>query len=155
MTALPAAPFGALTPAIARGDPQFAGLYLGYLSHFGVAGCYEDYAPLLERSLADGWIFGLVAYVGRSMSGFCIYCRTYSVLARSPAWLIEDFYVAAPLRRLGIGTGLLGALRQAAAAQAVRRVFVQSDRHDPAMVGFYARNGFVDGDASLFRLELD
>lgn len=154
MTDLHDAQFSELTPAMARDDLQFAGLYLGYLSHFGVAGSYADYAPLLERSLAQGWIFGLVAYGGRPMTGFCIYCRTYSVLACSPAFLVEDFYVAAPLRRRGIGSRLLNSLRQVAAAQEVRRIFVQSDRHDPAMVGFYARNGFIDGDASLFKLEL-
>jgi GNAT superfamily N-acetyltransferase len=143
-----------LTPATAKGDPEFGALYARYLADFDADCDPSRYGPLLERLLGEDWIGGLVASGASSLLGFCIYSRTYSALTASPAYLVEDLYVDPPFRRGGVGLALIEELIGQARTAGARRIFVQTDLDDPSMTGFYSRIGFVDADASLLRLEV-
>lgn len=146
---------GPLSERVMRHDARFDALYLQYLSHFGVD-CSQQQAlrDLLLGLLRTRWISALSAYRQEEMVGFCIYSRTYSPVARSGAYTLDDLFVAPAHRRSGVASRLVEALTARARRRQVKRIYVRTDVAENALRAFYTRNGFVDADAYFLKLEI-
>lgn len=133
----------------------FAALYSQYLEHFGLpGGGIEELRRLLGGLRHRRWIGGFCADIGDETVGFCIYTRTYSPTARSPAYALDDLFVAFRHRRRGIATQLVRALADHAHSAGCKRLYVKTDVNDQILAAFYGSVGFVDGEASVLKLEI-
>ncbi|MDB6001740.1 MAG: putative acetyltransferase [Rhizobacter sp.] len=141
-----------LSPQMVRSREDFGRLYIEYLREFSVACDFVAHAPLLAQLIAERWVDGFYAKRQGMGAGFCIYSRTYSAIAVSPAYQISDLFVDGPLRRAGTGNALMQAVVTQARAENVRRIYVQTDSDSDARTGFYAQCGFVDAAANLLKM---
>ena len=144
-----------LTAGVVERSLEFGTLYATYLHDFGVPGeCDAQFRGLLSRLLRRGWIGGFYMASRTEWLGFCIYSRTYSPVARSPAYSLDDMFVSPSHRRQGVPSRLVLGLVELARKQEAKRIYVNTDAGDGVLMRFYERNGFVDADANILMLEV-
>ena len=83
----------------------------------------------------------LLAEVDAAPAGFALYFEDYSTFEGRPGIFVEDLYVAAAARRLGVGQRLLAHLARIAVERDSRRLDLMVLHWNPAR-GFYDRLGF-------------
>lgn len=98
-------------------------------------------AAYLRRLLGNDDFLALVALKdGAVVGGLAAYVLHKFEQARSETYLY-DLAVAAPHRRQGIATALIGELRRNAAARGSYVVFVQADLGDAPAIALYSKLG--------------
>lgn len=111
---------------------------------FGDRATYRDQPPdgaCLGRLLSRPHVFILVAEQdGALVGGLTAYALDKPEQARAECY-IYDLAVAAPHRRSGIATALIGALRLLAQAYGAWVIFVQADYGDDPALALYTKLG--------------
>ena len=147
-----------MRPAIRFAEPgdaaALARMIAALLAHEG-----KTSAPPTAATVA-GWLDpadpafeALIAEVDGTPRGYLAFYRAFSLFKPGPVMLVENVYVDAEARGLGLGRALLSA----AAREAVRRGWSRLElnvAHDNATAaGAYAALGFADPGEGVRRLE--
>jgi aminoglycoside 3-N-acetyltransferase I len=118
------------------------------LAMFGTA--FDDVPTYTARQPDDAYLAALLArdtFVaiaafagGDVVGGLAGYVLPKFEQARSELY-IYDLAVAAPHRRRGVATALIGAMQRLAAERSIWVAFVQADHGDDAAIALYAKLG--------------
>ena len=134
--------------SIRRLSPDDAALMDGVLSVFGEAfGDVETYggarpgAAYRERLLGDDGFVLLAALKGDAVVGGLAAYELRKFERERSEFYVYDLAVAAPHRREGIATALIGALGDVAAARGAHVIFVQADLEDAPAIALYTKLG--------------
>jgi aminoglycoside 3-N-acetyltransferase I len=123
---------------------------------FGDADSYLAQPPddaYFQRVLGQAHVIALVALIdGEVVGGLVAYELDKLERARREVY-IYDLAVAAPHRRQGIATGLIGRLREVARERGAWVVYVQADYGDDPAIALYEKLG-VREDVMHFDLPL-
>ena len=113
-------------------------------SAFGDVATYTARQPddaYLDALLARDTFVAIAAFAGDEVvGGLAAYVLPKFEQPRSELY-VHDLAVAAPHRRRGIASGLIGALQRLAAERGVWVVFVQADHGDDAAIALYTKLG--------------
>lgn len=146
-------PAPAVRRATADDAATLAQLLVAFNAEYGDdAGSPDVLTRRYQTMLGGGQFAAWLA--GDPAIGFATVALRPSVYLDGPAAVLEDFYVAPERRNHGIGSALIGAVLEAAAAEGWGSVEIQVDEPDVDAMRFYARHGFVDrnpdtGDRAL------
>jgi len=95
----------------------------------------------LQRLIDSPTFIAVAAFDGdRVGGGLCAYVLQKFEQARSEVY-IYDLAVAAPYRRRGVATALIGLLREIAAERGASVIYVQADYGDDAAIALYTQLG--------------
>jgi GNAT superfamily N-acetyltransferase len=93
--------------------------------------------PLLESDR-----HGLVWLVGEPAEGYAVVTWGYSLESGGADALLDEIYVRE--RRRGRGSDLLRHIVQDLESRGLKRIFLETERHNEAVRRFYARHGFEE-----------
>lgn len=96
--------------------------------------------PLLESDR-----HGLVWLVGQPPEGYAVVTWGYSLESGGADALLDEIYLRE--RGNGQGSDLLRHLLQDLETRGLKRVFLETERHNDAVRRFYARHGFEEADS--------
>jgi GNAT superfamily N-acetyltransferase len=98
--------------------------------------------PLLESDRQ-----GLVWLVGRPAEGYAVVTWGYSLESGGADALLDEIYLRE--RGNGRGSDLLRHILQDLESRGLKRIFLETERHNEAVRRFYARHGF-DEESSIW-----
>ena len=93
--------------------------------------------PLLESDR-----HGLVWLVGQPAEGYAVVTWGYSLESGGPDALLDEIYVRE--RGSGRGSDLLRQILRDLESRGLRRIFLETERHNKAVRRFYIRHGFEE-----------
>jgi GNAT superfamily N-acetyltransferase len=93
--------------------------------------------PLLESDR-----HGLVWLVGRPAEGYAVVTWGYSLESGGADALLDEIYLRE--RGRGQGSDLLRHILQDLESRGLKRIFLETERHNEAVRRFYARHGFEE-----------
>lgn len=123
-----------------------------------LAGVLSEYAAALGTTLAmpaesvvdrlreDGRALVWLAWDGDRPCGMAVCFRLFSTFSGRPFLNIHDLAVTSACRGRGVGTQLLAAIAQAAAAIGASKLTLEVREDNPAAERLYRRCGFGDPD---------
>ncbi|HEX6561041.1 MAG TPA: GNAT family N-acetyltransferase [Nitrososphaera sp.] len=91
----------------------------------------------------------LLALDGRKPVGYLVLALGYSLEFGGRDAFIDEFFILQEYRGKGIGKAVLVHAQKAAKKQQVKALHLEVTRHNSAVIGFYAHDGFVDHDRYL------
>jgi ribosomal protein S18 acetylase RimI-like enzyme len=122
------------------------GLFLAYREFYGVPERSADARDFLAARLgAEDSLILLALDAGRgddAALGFAHVYPTFSSLRMAPAWILNDLYVRADARGLGVGKALVEETLRLARARDVQIVSLQTARTNAAARALYESLGF-------------
>lgn len=133
---------------------SFCNVYSDYLRFFGIKNNRKKSMALLNELIKESWMEGIYIEMKSEIIGFCIFSKTYSPVKYVRAFSIDDIYVISKYRNKGIGTLLLSELCKYAGSMKVKKLYTNTDVNNKKMNGFYNKNGFYDGDASILHKDI-
>jgi len=107
-------------------------------------------ALLAEPNL--GWVW-LLESDGRP-AGFVVLTVSFSMEYGGLRGFVDDFFVAKPFRRRGLGLLALQAVKEECARRGVRALLVETSSANRDALSVYHRAGFVDTEHLLMKVEL-
>lgn len=96
--------------------------------------------PLLESDR-----HGLVWLVGQPAEGYAVVTWGYSLESGGADALLDEIYLRE--RGLGLGARLLHHILQDLETRGLKRIFLETERHNEAVRRFYARHGFEEEES--------
>ncbi len=109
----------------------------GYLSGFAAT------ADKLQETLfcQSPLVRVLLAEVAGKAVGFAMFYASYSSLLTQPCLWLDDLFVQAPMRGMGVGTALLKSLAQIAESTNCGRIEWTVNTGNPRGIAFYKKQG--------------
>lgn len=107
--------------------------------------------PLLADDMV-GQIWLVVDAAAGAPAGYGVVTWGYSLESGGRDALLDELYVRE--RNQGAGSVALQAMMAAAAAAGARRMFLETERRNERVRGFYARLGFVTEDSVWMSIDL-
>jgi len=104
----------------------------------------------LRRLLGRADFWAIAAFAGDELVGGLTAHALPMTRTESSELMIYDLAVRADRQRQGVGRRLVAALREAAAAQGIREVFVPADNDDAHALDFYRALGGMPAPVTLF-----
>jgi len=104
---------------------------------FDEAHVRDALVPLLESDR-----YGLVWLLGHPAEGYAVVTWGYSLESGGADALLDEIYVRE--RGSGRGSDLLRHILQDLESRGLKRVFLETERHNEAVRRFYARHGFEE-----------
>jgi GNAT superfamily N-acetyltransferase len=118
---------------------------------FSEASATRSFETLLDDSrLGQVWV---IEYDGHP-AGFVVLTVSFSMQSGGLRGLVEDFYIAPPFRRRGLGHAALEEVKRACVRRGVRALLVESGSANEAALSAYRSVGFVDSGQCLLTLAL-
>jgi GNAT superfamily N-acetyltransferase len=110
----------------------------------------EERQPAALAALVDGEPFGRAWLIrlGERPVGYVVLSWTFSIEAGGREACVDEFYLVPEVRHRGLGRRTLAPLEAEAMDLAVRRIFLEVERHN-RVIGLYRRAGYVDHDRFL------
>ena len=106
---------------------------------------HEDRQPAALAALVAGEPFGrvwLIRLEGCDV-GYVVLTWAFSIEAGGREAWVDEFYLLPEVRNRGVGRRVLAMLEAEAVDLAVRRMFLEVERHNQA-IGLYRRAGYVE-----------
>lgn len=95
-----------------------------------------------------------IGHVDNEPAGFAVLTIVYSMEFGGLRGFVDDFFVQPSSRRLGVGGGLLAAIRTHAVAAGLKALLVEVSGDNDTALRVYRRAGFADTGHALYRAEL-
>ena len=97
----------------------------------------------VERLLSDGML-GEVWLIKKSghLIGYVVVCFGYSIELGGREVVIDEFYIEAPARGMGVGAEILGRLKEHMRAHNVVAIQLEVDQRNERAKSLYVRSGF-------------
>jgi GNAT superfamily N-acetyltransferase len=118
--------------------------FIAHKSEFdGARNLLAATAEKLQRALfcQSPLVRVLLAEVAGTAVGFAMFYATYSSLLTQPCLWLDDLFVQAPMRGMGVGTALLKHLAQIAESTNCGRIEWTVNAKNSAGVAFYEKQG--------------
>ena len=114
--------------------------------------CEVDRHPFDEAHVRDALVpllesdrHGLVWLVGQPAEGYAVVTWGYSLESGGADALLDEIYVRE--RGNGQGSDLLRHILRNLETRGLKRIFLETERHNEAVRRFYARHGFEEEDS--------
>lgn len=121
-------------------------------------------AELLKRTAAERTFTGLLAAptLGQAWllecdgqpAGYVVLTVSFSMEYGGLRGFVDDFFVAKPFRRQGLGALALQAVTEECARRSVSALLVETGPANVGALSVYRRAGFVDTEHVLLKVEL-
>lgn len=107
-------------------------------------------ALLTDDRLGHVWLI----QAGKNEVGYVVVTFSYSMEFGGPNAFVDDLFIQAPFRGVGIGTAALQEVRAFCVARGVRALHLETGRDNVAAQALYRRAGFKVTDRQLLTLVL-
>jgi aminoglycoside 3-N-acetyltransferase I len=124
-----------------------------YIHVFGDQKMPEDTSYLSKRIASENTLFFVAEQDGVILAGATAYILP-SIYGDYDELYIYDMAVHADRQRQGIGSALLGYIKEYAKAHGVRYIYVQADTEDIHARNFYKKNGGIEEDVRHYDFEV-
>ena len=127
------------------GDESFASLvdlFEQYRVHYGQPADQVGSEAWLVEATTRGPMRGFLARVDGTAVGMCLIAIIPASLRLADFWMVRDVFVIPQLRRKGIATALLDAVRAAATQRGASRLTLQTEDDNAPALRLYERYGF-------------
>ncbi len=140
-----------LDSAAPNPSASLAALFDAYRQHYGQPAELAECTSWLRRELRDGSLICFQGQLAAEVAGFALVTSLPASQRLAHFWQLRDLFVAGAHRRAGLGTALVCAVRDAAAASGAVRLALQTEADNSAALALYERLGFerVDGYIGL------
>jgi N-acetylglutamate synthase-like GNAT family acetyltransferase len=117
--------------------------YAAYLVEFGDIPEDDRHLRAIISTLIEAEWAQILLYERETVAGFLTGCMSYSPRSACRAMFLNDMFVYPEFRKAGIASTLLEAMADWAAAQQIKKFFMQST---PDLIGFYTSLGFREDE---------
>ena len=125
-------------------------LFDDYRQHYGANPAPDAVAAWLRDQVVSESERVYLAGDESHARGICSVVVMPAALTLRTVWLIRDLFVAEPVRRRGVGRGLLDHVADQARTAGAHRLALQADASNDLALQLYAKCGFrTQGDVSL------
>lgn len=143
-----------IRPATVGDLPAAARLFDAYRQFYGQPSDPVAAREFLAARLAARQSMVLLAWRDDAAVGFTQLYPMFSSVRMAPVWILNDLYVDAGARRLGIARRLLDAAAVAARAAGAVRVTLETARENVAARGLYRDAGWEEESTQWYALDL-
>jgi len=114
-----------------------------YRAFYAQAPAIEATRRFVRERVRDGATHYVVARHDGRIAGFAQLLPTFDTLRLVRAWVLEDLFVAASTRRLGVASALLCHVEHFARSTGARRISLTTAHDNLAAQALYLANGYA------------